>query len=247
LFLLEGLPALVLGIAAFFYLDDSVAEAKWLSNEEKAVLQSRLDADAKKKVRIPLTKLFTDARVWLFSAIYFFMVMGMYGIGFWLPNIIKAAGVNDMFQNGLLSAIPYLVAAIAMVLVGRNSDRTGERHWHLIICSLLGAAGFWLSSAYEHNIHVALLGTTIAASGLLSAISLSWSLPTAYLTGTAAAAGIATINSIGNLSGFVSPLIIGWIKDATGSLAGGLYFLSASLALSAILVFCSKTLQPQDK
>ncbi len=244
LFLLEGLPALVLGIAAFFYLDDSVAEAKWLSNEEKAVLQSRLDADAKTKVRMPLTKLFTDARVWLFSAIYFFMVMGMYGIGFWLPNIIKAAGVNDMFQNGLLSAIPYLVAAIAMVLVGRNSDRTGERHWHLIICSLLGAAGFWLSSAYEHNIHVALLGTTIAASGLLSAISLSWSLPTAYLTGTAAAAGIATINSIGNLSGFVSPLIIGWIKDATGSLAGGLYFLSASLAFSAILVFCSKKLQP---
>jgi D-galactonate transporter len=244
LFLLEGLPALVLGIAAYFYLDDSVAEAKWLSKEEKAVLQSRLDAETKMKVRLPLAKLFTDARVWLFSAIYFFMVMGMYGIGFWLPNIIKAAGVNDMFHNGLLSAIPYFVAAIAMVLVGRNSDRTGERHWHLIICSLLGAAGFWLSSAYEHNIHVALLGTTIAASGLLSAISLSWSLPTAYLTGTAAAAGIATINSIGNLSGFVSPLIIGWIKDATGSLMGGLYFLSASLAFSAILVFCSKKLQP---
>jgi D-galactonate transporter len=244
LFLLEGLPALVLGIAAYFYLDDSVAEATWLSKEEKAVLQSRLDADAKRKVRLPLTKLFTDSRVWLFSAIYFFMVIGLYGIGFWLPNIIKTAGVNDVFHNGLLSAIPYFVAAIAMVLVGRNSDRTGERHWHLIVCSLLGAAGFWLSSAYEHDIHVALLGTTIAASGLLSAISLSWSLPTAYLTGTAAAAGIATINSIGNLSGFVSPLIIGWIKDTTGSLTGGLHFLSASLAFSAILVFYSKALQP---
>jgi len=244
LFLIEGLPALVLGIAAYFYLDDSVAEATWLSKEEKVVLQSRLAADAKTKVRLPLAKLFTDARVWLFSAIYFFMVIGLYGIGFWLPNIIKSAGVNDVFHNGLLSAIPYFVAAIAMVLVGRNSDRTGERHWHLIVCSLLGAAGFWLSSAYEHDIHVALLGTTIAASGLLSAISLSWSLPTAYLTGTAAAAGIATINSIGNLSGFVSPLIIGWIKDTTGSLSGGLHFLAASLAFSAILVFYSKALQP---
>ena len=244
LFLLEGLPALALGTAAYFYLDDSVAEATWLSKEEKAVLQSRLDTDAKTKVRLPLAKLFTDTRVWLFSAIYFFMVIGLYGIGFWLPNIIRSAGVNDVFHNGLLSAIPYFVAAIAMVLVGRNSDRTGERHWHLIVCTLLGAAGFWLSSAYEHDIHLALLGTTIAASGLLSAISLSWSLPTAYLTGTAAAAGIATINSIGNLSGFVSPLIIGWIKDTTGSLTGGLHFLSASLAFSAILVFYSKALQP---
>jgi len=247
LFLLEGLPSIVLGIVTYFYLDDTVLNAKWLNTEEKNFLQSRLDADAKTKTHLPLAKIFTDLRVWLFSGIYFFMVMGLYGIGFWLPNIIKNAGVTDVLNNGLLSAIPYFVAAVAMVLVGKNSDRTGERHWHMIIFSLLGGAGFWLSSVYASDITIALLGITIATVGVLSSIALSWSLPTAYLTGTAAAAGIAMINSIGNLSGFVSPFIVGWIKDVTGSLSGGLYFLAASIAFSAVLVFCTKALKPVNK
>ncbi len=244
LFVLEGLPSVVLGVATYFYLDDTVVSAKWLNNEEKAFLQSQLDADAKTKVHLPLAKIFTDLRVWLFSGIYFFMVMGLYGIGFWLPNIIKTAGVTDVFHNGLLSAIPYFIAAVAMVLVGKNSDRTGERHWHLIIFTLLGGAGFWLSSIYANDITISLVGITIAAIGVLSSIALSWSLPTAYLTGTAAAAGIAMINSIGNLSGFVSPFIVGWIKDVTGSLSGGLHFLAASIAFSALLVLCTKALKP---
>ena len=244
LFLLEGLPSVILGVATFLYLDDTVLKAKWLSPEEKSYLQSRLDADAVSKVELPIAKIFTDARVWLFSGIYFFIVMGLYGIGFWLPNIIKAAGVTDVFHNGLLSAIPYFVAAVAMVLVGKNSDRTGERHWHMIILTLVGAAGFWLSSVFSNNIVIALLGITIAAVGVLSSIALSWSLPTAYLAGSAAAAGIAMINSIGNLSGFVSPFIVGWIKDATGSLSGGLYFLAASIAMGGVLVLCTKLLKP---
>jgi len=196
------------------------------------------------KVHLPIAKVFTDLRVWLFSGIYFFIVMGLYGIGFWLPNIIKAAGVTDVFHNGLLSAIPYFIAAVAMVLVGKNSDRTGERHWHMIILTIMGAAGFWLSSVFSANIVIALLGITIAAVGILSSIALSWSLPTAYLAGSAAAAGIAMINSIGNLSGFVSPFIVGWIKDSTGSLTGGLYFLAASIAMGGVLVMCTKALKP---
>ncbi|HBI83323.1 MFS transporter [Orrella sp. NBD-18] len=244
LFLLEGLPSVVLGVITFFYLDDSIAKSKWLTSEEKTFLQARIDADVKEKVHLPVAKIFTDLRVLLFSGIYFFMVMGLYGVGFWLPNIIKNAGVTNVLHNGFLSAIPYFVAAVAMVLVGKSSDRTGERHWHLIISSVIGGTGFWLSGVYATDLTIALIGITIATAGVLSSISLSWTLPTAYLTGTAAAAGIAMVNSIGNLSGFVSPFIVGWIKDMTGSLSGGLDFLAASIVFSAILVYCTKAIKP---
>ncbi len=244
LFVLEGIPSVILGVATFFYLDDTVLKAKWLNPEEKAFLKARLDADAATKVHLPIAKIFTDLRVWIFSGIYFFLVMGLYGIGFWLPNLIKTAGVTDVFHNGLLSAIPYLVAAIAMVLVGKNSDRTGERHWHMFLITIVGAGGFWISSVFTTNLTVSLIGITFAAVGVLSSIALSWSLPTAYLAGSAAAAGIAMINSIGNLSGFVSPFIVGWIKDTTGSLSGGLYFLAASIAMGGVLVMSTKLLKP---
>ena len=236
LFLLEGIPSIILGIATFVYLDDSIKKARWLTDAEKVLLQERLDQEHATKVHIPLAKVFFDVHVWVFSAIYFLLVMGLYGIGFWLPNIIKAAGVTNLFHNGLLSAIPYFVAAITMVLVGKSSDRSGERYWHIIICAWVAAFGFWLSSENPDSIVIALIGITIASAGVLSAISLSWALPTAYLSGTAAAAGIAMVNSIGNLSGFVSPTLVGWIKDVTGNLSGGLYMLSGSIAGAGIMV-----------
>ena len=236
LFVLEGLPSVILGIITFFYLDDSIKKARWLNDSEKALLQERLDQEHATKAHIPLAKVFFDVHVWVFSAIYFLLVMGLYGIGFWLPNIIKSAGVSNLFHNGLLSAIPYLVAAIAMVLVGKSSDKTGERYWHIMISAWFAAFGFWLSSENPGSIVIALTGITIASAGVLSAISLSWSLPTAYLSGTAAAAGIAMINSVGNLSGFVSPTLVGWIKDVTGSLTGGLYLLSGSIAGAGVMV-----------
>ena len=236
LFVLEGIPSVVLGVITFFYLDDSISKARWLTDSEKALLQARLDQEHATKAHIPLAKVFFDVHVWVFSAIYFLLVMGLYGIGFWLPNIIKAAGVTNLFHNGLLSAIPYLVAAIAMVLVGKSSDKSGERYWHIIISAWAAAFGFWLSSENPGSIVIALIGITIASAGVLSAISLSWALPTAYLSGTAAAAGIAMINSVGNLSGFVSPTLVGWIKDVTGSLSGGLYMLSGSIAGAGVMV-----------
>ena len=244
IFLIEGLPSVLLGIVTFFYLDDSIQKAKWLSADEKSYLQSRLDVDAATKTHLPIAKVFTDVRVWLFSAIDFFIIMGLYGIGFWLPNIIKSAGVTDVFHNGLLSAIPYFVAAILMVLIGKNSDRTGERHWHLFVLTLLGAAGFWLTSMYSHHLVIVLLGITIAATGVFSSLALFWSLPTAYLAGSAAAAGIAMINSIGNLSGFVSPFVLGWIKDSTGSLSDGLKFLAISIVIGGGLALSTKALKP---
>ncbi|MBV8617619.1 MAG: MFS transporter [Curvibacter sp.] len=244
LFIIEGIPSVVLGVLTLFFLDDSLAAAKWLDADEKRLLQQQLDADEAAKHTLSLGQVFGNLRVWLFSGIYFCFVMGLYGVGFWLPNIIKNAGVTNVLDIGLLSAVPYIVAAVAMVLLGRSSDRSGERHWHMIITSVLGAAGFLLSSAYGDNLPIALTGITVATSAVLAAISLSWSLPTAYLSGTAAAAGIAMVNSIGNLSGFVSPYLIGWIKDATQSLAGGLYLLAGSFLLGAILVLATKALPP---
>ena len=242
LFILEGIPSVVLGVVTFFFLDDTLAQAKWLNADEKQLLQQQLNADEAGKRQLPIAQIFSDARVWLFSGIYFCFVMGLYGVGFWLPNIIKNAGVKDVLDIGLLSAVPYIVAAVAMVLLGRSSDRSGERHWHMVITSVLGAAGFLLSSFYSDNLLIALGGITVATAAVLSAIALSWSLPTAYLSGTAAAAGIAMVNSIGNLSGFVSPYLIGWIKDATQSLAGGLYLLAGSFLLGAVLVLATKAL-----
>jgi len=237
LFLIEAIPSLVLGVCTFFYLDDGVASAKWLSPEEKAILQRDLAADKASKADVPVLALFRDARIWMFCGIYFSFVMGLYGVGFWLPNLLKAAGVQGVFNIGLLSAIPYIAAAVAMVVVGKNSDRTGERHWHLIVLALFGALGFFLSSTYGDNLVVALIGISIATMAILSNISLSWSLPTAYLTGAGAAVGIAFINSVGNLAGFVSPFLVGWIKDSTHSLSGGLFVLSASFVVGALLVF----------
>lgn len=240
LFLLEGIPSVIVGIVTFFYLDDSIAAAKWLDADEKKVLKERIVAEGAKKNDMPVSKLFGDGDVWLFSGIYFCFVMGLYGVGFWLPNILKAAGVQDLLTIGVLSAIPYIAAAICMVLVGLHSDRKGERYWHLIVLSLVGAGGFLMSSMFGDNLALALTGITIASVAILSTISLSWSLPTAYLGGTAAAAGIAMINSIGNLAGFVSPYLVGWIKDVTHSLSGGLAVLCGAFVLGAVFVYIAK-------
>ncbi len=227
LFLVEAIPSLLLGVATFFFLDDAVADAKWLGEREKRLLQAELAADERRKANVSPIALLRDARLWLFSGIYFCFVMGLYGVGFWLPNLLKSAGVQAVLDVGLLSAIPYLAAAVAMVAIGRHSDRTGERHGHL----------------------VALAGITVATVAILSTISLSWSLPTAYLTGTGtgAAAGIAFVNSVGNLAGFLSPFLVGWIKDRTHSLSGGLFLLSASFVVGAALVALAGRLVRQGR
>ncbi|CAN5343080.1 MFS transporter [soil metagenome] len=243
LFLLEGLPSVLLGIATFFYLDDSIVAARWLDPAEKSLLQKRVDhgkpRDARKSTIAEVVK---DPRVWLYAGIYFCFVMGLYGVGFWLPNLIKAAGVAKPLDIGLLSAVPYIVGAIAMVLIGKHSDKTGERHGHLIVLALVGAVGFLISSLFPDSLVLALGGITVATVAILSAVSLSWSLPTAYLSVAAAAAGIAMVNSLGNLAGFVSPYLVGWIKDATQSLSGGLYALAASFVIGAVLVWIDRSL-----
>jgi len=159
----------------------------------------------------------------------------LYGVSFWLPTIIKTTGVSDPLDIGLLTAIPYAVAAVSMIMIGRSADAQRERRWHVAIPAFLGCAGLLFSTAYDHNTLLAMASLTLAAVGILTTLPLFWSLPTAFLSGAAAAAGIALINSLGNLAGFVSPYVVGWLKDATQSTNAGMYILAASLLLGGLL------------
>lgn len=235
LFLLEGLPAVLLGVATLFYLDDRIHSARWLTAEQKAFLERRIDVENAGKSDLKIGAVFATPRVWLMALIYFSFVMGLYGVSFWLPTIIKATGVKDALQIGLLTAIPFAFAAVAMVLVARRSDRHGERRWHVAIPALAGAVGLVLSAIWAHNTVLAMVALTLATMGILTTFPLFWSLPTAFLAGTGAAAGIALINSVGNLAGFVSPSLVGWLKDLTQSTDAGMYMLAASLVIGAVL------------
>lgn len=235
MFLLEGLPAVALGVVVFFFLDDRISRAKWLTEDERALLEKNIVAEASEKEEESILKIFSSGRVWLLAAIYFSFVMGIYGVSFWLPTIIKAMGIADPLEVGLMSAIPYGFAVFAMVLVGRSADRHRERRWHVAIPAMLGAVGLVLSVIWADNTLLAMAALTLATSGILCTLPLFWSLPTAFLAGTGAAAGIAMINSLGNLSGFVSPYAVGWLKELTASTNAGMYLLSGVLMVGALL------------
>ncbi|MDR7047640.1 D-galactonate transporter [Duganella sp. 3397] len=236
LFLLEGIPSVLLGIWTLFYLDDGIRDAKWLSEADKRVLEAAIAADRAGQQHLPLALVFRSGKIWLLALVYFLFVMGLYGVSFWLPQLIKNSGVADVFHIGLLTAIPYCVAAVVMVLAARHSDRTGERRWHAACAGVAGALGLVVATAYSDNTVIALAALSVATAGILSTFPIFWSLPTAMLGGAAAAAGIAMINSLGNLAGFVSPYLVGAIKDATNSTASGIYLLAASLVAGAVLV-----------
>ncbi|WP_312364548.1 MFS transporter [Ensifer sp.] len=245
MFLLEGIPSVLLGVFVLFYLDNSVRSAKWLSDEEKALIEADLANDNGKKQTMTLGSVFRNGKVWLLSGIYFCCIMGLYGISFWLPQLIKNAGAKDVMEVGFLTAIPYAVAAVGMVLISRNSDLAGERRWHIAVCAVIGAVGLLLSTLVISSIPLSLAALSLATLGILTTLPLFWTLPTGYLGGVAAAAGIAIINSIGNLAGFVSPYLIGAVRDATGSTDAGMYALVASLCIGAVCViaFIPKAMQ----
>jgi D-galactonate transporter len=236
LFLLEGIPSIALGIWTLFYLDDSIRAARWLGDADKAILEGALAAEARSKQHLPLRRVFASGTVWMLALVYFLFVMGLYGVSFWLPQLLKNSGVRDVFHIGLLTAIPYGVAAVAMVLAARHSDRSGERRWHTAIAGFAGAAGLAAATLYAHDTVLALAALSVATAGILTTFPIFWSLPTALLGGTAAAAGIALVNSVGNLAGFASPYLVGAIRDATGSTAPGMMVLAASLVLGGLLV-----------
>ncbi|AMP04372.1 MFS transporter [Collimonas pratensis] len=235
MFILEAIPSLVLGVVVIFYLQDRIRGAAWLSEQEKLLLEAQIQAETSQKQEASLGQMFANPRVWLMALIYFCFVMGLYGVSFWLPTIIKTTGVTDTFNIGLLTAIPYATAAVAMILIGHSADLRRERRWHVAIPAVLGCIGLIFSTVYDHNTLLAMAALTLATVGIITVLPLFWSLPTAFLGGAAAAAGIALINSLGNLAGFVSPYLVGWLKDQTHSTNSGMYVLAASLLLGAVL------------
>jgi D-galactonate transporter len=240
LFLIEALPSLVLGITTLRYLDNKPQDAKWLTTQEKEVVVRDLERSTVPHARLSETvgQVFRDPRMLLMGVIYFCVIMGQYGLTFWMPTLIKTAGATGALHIGLLSAIPFAFAAIAMVAFGRNSDRTGERRWHLIVPMLLGAIGYSIAAYAGTNIPLAIAGLSLAAAGVLTPGPLFWALPSAFLVGNAAAAGIAAINAFAGLAGFVSPYLIGWLRDLTHTSTIGMYISSGVLVLGAALILC---------
>jgi D-galactonate transporter len=235
MFVIEAAPAVLVGIACLFYLDNSIVESRWLNDEEKRVLADAIAHDTKSQVNgtHDTWAAFKDGRVWLMSLIYFCVVMGQYGLNFWMPTLLKTAGVVGNTRIGLISAIPYICCLILMNVLGRSADRHRERRWHLVIPALIGAVGFVVAPTAP-NVTIAIGALSLAAAGAITCAPLLWSLPTAFLAGAGAAAGIAVINSVGNLAGFVAPYMVGYVKDQTGSAAIGMYIIAGGLVVGAI-------------
>ena len=241
LFLLEALPSLVLGIVTLFVLPNGIRAASWLDERQKQLLEDNIARDGHADAEASLRSIVSNGRVWRLAAIYFCCMMGLYGVSFYLPTLIKAAGVKDALNVGLLTAVPYAVAIVSMILVARSSDRRNERRWHLAIAGVAAAAGFYASTLHTGNLALALFTLSLGTAGVLSMMPVFWTFPSSVLTGTAAAAGIAMINSIGNLAGFVSPSIIGWMKDVTHSTNAGLVVVAAALFVGAALTLTQRT------
>jgi len=249
LYLLEGLPSVVVGVLVLFYLDDGPARASWLTDTQKALLARRLAEEEAAKAADGhqahrAIDAFRTPAVWALSLIYFGTVMGNYGVTFWLPQIISETITRNPWQIGLVSMLPWGVAAVTAVLVGASSDRMQERRWHIAIAAAVGAIAFGLSGLPGLSGWLGLACLTVATAGMLSALSTFWALPTAMLSGRAAAAGIAWINSVGNLSGYVSPFVIGAIRDATrdASHPNGNMFLALLVLAVSLLTASALTL-----
>lgn len=237
MFLLEGLPAVLLGLLVWFMLCDRPGDAKWLSASEKDVVERTLQRD--RQTLGPahhggLGAALRDPKIYILAFAYFTFIAGTYVITFWLPTIVKGFGLTDPLQIGLLTAIPYVIGAIGMVMLGKHSDRARERRWHCAGAAFLGGAGLVAASFLAGNLPLALVALSLATVGIFATMPLFWAMPTAYLSGPAAAGGIALINSIGLIGGFVSPFVIGWMKTVTGSVNDGLYFVTALMVIGAI-------------
>lgn len=245
LFVLEGIPAVVLGLVVLVYLPNGPRDATWLSPEDRVWLASRREAERAGSAHVGVWATLTNGPVWIFSLLYFSLVVALYSVSFWLPQILKRLSGSSDLVVGLLSSLPYIVAAVGMVLIGRHSDATGERRWHVAGPALVGAAGLLLS-AVSPSPAFAIPAVALAALGIWGALGPFWALPTSWLRGSGAAAGIAWINSVGNLGGFVGPYGVGYLKDATGNFAVALGGLAVMLVIAAILALKAPQVRPGE-
>jgi D-galactonate transporter len=251
LFLIEGIPSAIAGLVTMFYLVDEPGKAKWLSAEERDHVVRRLQEEEEVKHsegqrRHRIVDAFRSGKVWLFCVIYFGFQLGNYGLWFWLPQTLKDTVSTDPWIIGLVSAIPWTAAAIAMILFAHHSDKTGERQRHVALGAGLAGLAFAVGAVSGHSGAMAVFLVTLSAIGIMCGQSIFWSLPTATLSGAAAAAGIAWINSVGNLGGYASPFLIGRIRDTTGSMMLAQLVMAGSCIVAAAIAWALKPSRPRQ-
>jgi MFS family permease len=253
MFLMEGVPAVILGVVTWFFLTDRPGDAAWLEPGERQALTAALDADDEHKsstYHVSMRESLTSGRIWALAFVYFGIVYGLYALGFFLPTIIK--GFEEQFgtsysllQRGLINAIPYAVGAVAMLWWARHGDRRGERVWHVALPAFVGGAAIPVA-LYLGSPAAAMAAVTVCAVGVMCALPTFWALPTAFLTGAAAASGIALVNSVGNTAGFAAPYVTGWLADLTGSQRTGLWLVGvAMVAAGATALALRATPEPR--
>ncbi|RMP43663.1 Major facilitator family transporter [Pseudomonas syringae pv. antirrhini] len=238
MFLIQGLPTVALGVLAFFVLCDKVEDARWLTPEQRQRVKTDITHDELNRPvqgKSSVASVLTMPFIWVLGFIYFCIQSGVYAINFWLPSIIKNLGFSDALVIGWISAVPYLMAGVFMLLVGRSADLRNERRWHLVVPMLMGATGLIIAANFATVPLIAILGLTIATMGALTSLPIFWPLPTALLSASVAAGGLALINSIGQMAGFLSPYLVGWIKDQTGSTTLALYSLAALTIVGSLV------------
>jgi len=239
LFLVQGLPASVLGIVAFFYLDDKPEDAKWLDAREKAVLRDHLEHDQRPVAGTAhgsTWQMLKDPKVYSLALVFALLLGAAYTVVFWLPTLIKSWGIADLFIIGIYAAIPNIFGVIGMVLIGRSSDRTKERRWHFAACALVAAAGLTMTIAMQGNFIGSMIGLCIAVTGIASVAPLFLTITSEYLSKAAAAGGIALISSLGNLGAAVSPSVTGAITAATGNPNNSMYLVVGLYVAAALLL-----------
>lgn len=238
LFLIEGLPAVLLGFITLFYLDDNPAEAKWLTPKERSVLVENIE---KKKdlAHSGFGKVLKDPWIYFVALGYFCLISGIYAVSFWLPTLIQSSGIDNLRTIGLYSALPYLMSAIFMYLLARSSDRRQERRWHITIPTIISSIFLAIAITFDSNFYLSFALISLATGLIWAAYTVFWALPAQYLEGSAAAGGIALINSIGLLGGFFSPFLIGFVKTLTGSFVIGWLSISGLLFVGGIILYMS--------
>jgi ACS family tartrate transporter-like MFS transporter len=240
-FIIEAIPAIVLAFVVLRYMTDRPSVAKWLDADGKEWLESELNAEREKVEaagKLSFLQVLTDPRVLVISAIYFFSATANYGITFFLPQIVKGLGASNL-MTGFLTAIPYTIGVIGLLAFGYSSDRFMERRRHLIAAATIGGCGFLLA-AWIGNSYWALAAMSLATIGIYGSRPSMWPMPSQFLTGASAAVGIALINSIGNLGGYVGPFVVGWIKDSTRSFEMGVYFLAGCAFASGLVAYFAR-------
>ncbi len=237
LFLLEGVPAVVLGIVVFFCLDDRPAVAGWLAQSEKRAIEADIAAsETIAATQHSFVRAFSDSRALFLSGVYFLILVGLGGVTFWMPQLIKNAGGLDTQTVGEITAIPWLIGGLGMLAVAFSSDRSGERKWFLALSAIASGVGYAVSAAFPHNLPIAVAGLSLATLGILAIFPVFWTVPSTFLGGVAAASGIAFINSMGNLGSIFSPTFIGWVTDQTHSTQLAVNVVAGMMVLAGLLV-----------